>query len=283
VPEREAMTKPTNHSLRSILRVPFNLVSYQDVLETIDEWRSNGCQRYITITNPHSVMLCTRDAAMDRATYEAGLTLPDGVGIIWAARILGYPHRGRATGPTLMLRLCDAGRERNYRHFFYGGSEGVADRVAELLSTHYRGLAVAGTYCPPFRKLSDNEDQQIVDRINATKPDIVWVGLGAPKQEKWMADHVDRIHATAMIGVGAAFDFHSGNIKWAPGWIRKIGMEWAYRFALEPRRMWRRNLDSPLFLMHVVGQRISRTFGFVNDEVVRAISEERTWRPRRKQ
>jgi len=105
--------------------------------------------------------------------------------------------------------------------------------------------------------LSEQEDREIVDHINAAKPDIVWVGLGAPKQEKWMATYLGRIKATAMIGVGAAFDFHSGNVKWAPDWIRRIGMEWAYRLALEPKRMWRRNLDSPLFLSKVIAQKIN--------------------------
>jgi len=110
--------------------------------------------------------------------------------------------------------------------------------------------------CPPFRPLTETEDAAVVEAINRAQPDIVWVGLGAPKQEKWMAAHVGRIHAGAMIGVGAAFDFHAGTVPWAPAWIRKAGLEWAYRLALEPRRMWRRNLDSPLFLWHVILQRI---------------------------
>ena len=155
------------------------------------------------------------------------------------------------------LKLCDWGREKGYRHFFYGGAKGVADTLAERFTQDYPGLKVAGTYCPPFRLLSEQEDREIVDHINAAKPDIVWVGLGAPKQEKWMATYLGRIKATAMIGVGAAFDFHSGNVKWAPDWIRRIGMEWAYRLALEPKRMWRRNLDSPLFLSKVIAQKIN--------------------------
>jgi len=243
-----------------ILQVKFDLIAYHAAMETIEGWRKNQQRRYVTITNPHSVLLCQRDERMRQATEQAGMVLPDGIGIVLAANLLGYPHQGRATGPALMLKLCDWGRQKGYRHFFYGGTPGVAEKLAMKLSFDYPGLQVAGTYCPPFRQLSEKEDQAVIDQINTAKPDIVWVGLGAPKQEKWMADHVGRIAATAMIGVGAAFDFHSGNVKWAPDWIRKAGLEWAYRLALEPKRMWRRNLDSPIFLTKVIGQRIKQMF-----------------------
>jgi len=197
---------------------------------------------------------------MDRATRQAGMVLPDGAGIIMAANILGYTHSGRATGPALMLKLCDWGRQKGYRHFFYGGTEGIADKLAQRLTEMYPGLEVAGTCCPPFRQLCEAEDQEIVDTINDARPDIIWVGLGAPKQEKWMADHVGRLKATAMVGVGAAFDFHSGNVKWAPAIIRRLGLEWAWRLAENPKRMWRRNLDSPLFLTKVFIQMFKSKF-----------------------
>jgi N-acetylglucosaminyldiphosphoundecaprenol N-acetyl-beta-D-mannosaminyltransferase len=182
----------------------------------------------------------------------AGMTLPDGIGIIIAAKLLGYSHNGRVTGPLLMLKLCDWGREYGYRHFFYGGAEGVAEKLAENLKKEYPDLEVAGIYAPPYRSVTEQEDRNIVDMINSKKPDIVWIGLGAPKQEIWMAEHLERIHAPVMIGVGAAFDFHSGNVKWSPVWIRNLGLEWVYRLAQNPRRMWRRNLDSPLFLTMVL-------------------------------
>ncbi len=254
------MVEVLQQNKRDILQVKFDLVAYNAALETIDQWKQTGQRQYVTITNPHSVLLCHRDRQMGQATRQAGMILPDGTGIILAARLLGYSHNGRATGPMLMLKLCDWGRQKGYRHFFYGGSEGVAGKLAEKLGRDYPGLQVAGIYCPPFRQLSETENQAIIDEINTTRPDIVWVGLGAPKQEKWMAEHVGKITASAMIGVGAAFDFHSGNVKWAPAWIRKIGMEWAYRLVLEPKRMWRRNLDSPIFLTKVIGQRVKRVF-----------------------
>jgi N-acetylglucosaminyldiphosphoundecaprenol N-acetyl-beta-D-mannosaminyltransferase len=242
--------------------VSFDFVLLRQVIHAVEKWRQAASRSYIVLTNPHSVMLCRRDEAMRRATLAAGLTLPDGVGVVLAAELLGYGRQHRVTGPALMLELIDQGRQYNYRHFFYGGAEGVAEELARRLKQDFPGLIVAGTATPPFRGLSPYEDWAMVQTINAARPDIVWVGLGAPKQEKWMRDHLGRIATPAMIGVGAAFDFHSGNVPWAPRWVRRWGVEWAYRLLTEPKRMWRRNLDSPLFLMHVMlqaaGQRLRR-------------------------
>ena len=248
---------------RKILGINFDFLDYDSALEMIEQWRRGGKRTYITLTNPHSVLLCHRDPNMQKATNGAGLTLPDGVGIIWAVKILGYNNNGLITGPDFMLKLGDRGRKRRYKHYFYGGAKGIAEKLAANLSGKYPGLQVADTYSPPFRQLTKAEDLAIVKKINSAKPDIVWVGLGAPKQEKWIADHMGRIDATVMIGIGAAFDFHSGNVKWAPAWIRKSGFEWLYRLTKEPGRMWRRNLDSPLFLAKVIWQRFMMTLGRV--------------------
>jgi N-acetylglucosaminyldiphosphoundecaprenol N-acetyl-beta-D-mannosaminyltransferase len=239
-----------------VLGIGFNLISYEDVMTTIIDWRERGLHHYITLTPPHSVLMCLRDAALRRATDGAALTLPDGVGDILAAKLLGYPHHGRVTGPTLMLRLCDWGRAYGIRHFFHGGLPGVTETLCDRLTRRFPGLIIAGTCCPPFSTLTATKDAKIVDRINRCRPDIVWVGLGSPKQEKWMAEHLGRIQAAALIGVGAAFDFHSGRVKWAPEWVRKIGLEWAYRLMREPKRMCRRNANSVVFLARVLFQRL---------------------------
>jgi N-acetylglucosaminyldiphosphoundecaprenol N-acetyl-beta-D-mannosaminyltransferase len=239
-----------------VLGVRFDLIDYQAAFGIIEAWRRQQARQYVTLANPRDVRACVRDRGFREATARSGLTLPDGVGIVLAARILVYGNRGRVTGPTLMLKVCDWGRQYNYRHYFYGGKEGVPERLRRRLSGKYPGLRVVGTYSPPFRALSQEEDQAVVTMINSTRPDVVWVGLGAPKQEKWMADHRGRIEAPVMIGVGAAFDFHSGNCRWAPSWIRKVGGEWAWRLLLEPRRMWRRNLDGVVFLAQVIHDRL---------------------------
>ena len=238
-----------------IASVAFDLMDYREVLDTIEIWRSRGDRRYVTLANPHCVMLCHHDEQMKRATRDADLTLTDGVGIVLAARLLGLPDKGRVTGPDLMLKLCDRGRQLGYRHYLYGGKPGVADLLAERLQEAYPGIEIVGTESPPFRPLSEDEDVAVVTRINRSRPDVVWVGLEAPKQEKWMASHRGRIEVPVMIGVGAAFDFHSGTVRRAPDFIRKLGLEWTYRLAMEPRRMWRRNLDSPRFMLRVLRQR----------------------------
>lgn len=243
---------------QQVLSTSFNFISYADAFETIEEWRQAARREYVAFTPPYSVMLSMQDSLLADANRGASLVLPDGVGIILAAKILGYTNSGRVSGPTLMLKACDWGRQRGYRHYLYGGAPGTADTLRERLSAKYPGLHVVGTYAPPFRKLSEEEDQAIVHAINATKPDIVWVGLGSPKQEVWMREHVGKIDAAALIGVGAAFDFHSGRVKWAPAFMRKAGLEWAYRLIREPRRLWRRSLESPRFVFRVIRQRLAR-------------------------
>jgi len=235
--------------------VGFDLVDHETAFARISEWIRRHQRHYVAVANPHSVLLCRRDPDMGLAIRQAGLVLPDGVGITLAARMLGLPHRGRVTGPMFMLNACDWGRQFGHRHFFYGGRPGVADRLAGRLVQAFPGLQVAGTYCPPFRDMSDREQEDTASRMNASRPDVVWVGLGAPKQEKWMLHNASRIDVPVMVGVGAAFDFHSGNVRWAPAMIRHLGLEWAFRLLAEPKRLWRRNLDNFPFLMAVLKQR----------------------------
>lgn len=240
--------------------VHFDLIDTKTVLAAICGWKADRLRHYITLVNPHSVMLCKRDPEMNMAIQNAGLTLPDGIGIILGAKLLSMPHRGRIAGPEMMLKICDLGRKYQLRHYFYGGAEGVAEKLAASLGNQFPGLKVAGCYCPPFRALSQSEQDAEICMINAAQADIVWVGLGAPKQERWMMKHLGKIEATAMIGVGAAFDFHSGNKPWCPPAIRKVGFEWAYRLLCEPKRLWSRNIDSVRFLGMVSAQLAASAF-----------------------
>jgi len=182
-------------------------------------------------------MECQRDPELRRIYNASGMTTPDGMPLVWLSRLHGYHHVDRVYGPDLMLALCERSVKRGYRHFFYGGAEGVPEHLAARLQSRFPGLIVAGTYSPPFRPLRPEEDEQIVQLINETSPDIVWVGLGSPKQERWMAEHIDRLTAPVLIGVGAAFDFHTGRKPQAPRWMQRSGLEWLFRLLTEPRRL----------------------------------------------
>jgi N-acetylglucosaminyldiphosphoundecaprenol N-acetyl-beta-D-mannosaminyltransferase len=171
----------------------------------------------------------------------ADLVAPDGMPLVWLQRVSGRPCE-RVCGPDLMLALLDRGRATGARHFFYGGAEGVARELARRMAGRYPGLRVAGTESPPFRPLSPEEDAAAVERINATTPDFVWVGLGSPRQEQWLASHRDRLAAPVLLAVGAAFDFHAGRRPRAPKLMQRTGTEWLFRFATEPRRLGRRYL-----------------------------------------
>lgn len=246
---------------RPVLGIPIDFITDGTLMSTIEGWRRQGETGYVCVVNPWSIAMSFCDDTMHAALLESSASVPDGVGITLAAKILKYKHSGRMPGPDLMLRICDLAREHGYRHFFYGGREGVAARLAERLCSALPGLQVAGVYCPPFRELTDEEMDAVVGRINDAEPDILWVGLGAPKQEKWMARHWRRMRVTALIGVGAAFDFHSGDIPRAPAWMRRLSCEWLWRLVQEPRRLWPKNALNPLFVAAVLAQRLAMGYG----------------------
>jgi N-acetylglucosaminyldiphosphoundecaprenol N-acetyl-beta-D-mannosaminyltransferase len=185
-------------------------------------------------------MECRRDPRLRRIHNEAGMVTPDGMPLVWFSRVSGQGRMERVCGRDLMRTLTAVSAQHGYRQFYYGGAEGLAETLKQRLTTSYPGLEVVGTFCPPFRELTPEEDDAIVHAINASKPDILWVGLSTPKQERWMARHIGRIDAPVMIGVGAAFDFLAGTKRQAPRWMQRNGLEWLFRLCLEPRRLWRR-------------------------------------------
>jgi N-acetylglucosaminyldiphosphoundecaprenol N-acetyl-beta-D-mannosaminyltransferase len=252
---RGAVQGPSEAGLRrcEILGIGIDLIDYEETFAVIQGWRASGSREFIVTATAADIQL-SRDSRTLAASRRAGLSLPDGIGILMAARMLGYATRGRVTGPELMLRICDRGRAYGYRHYFYGSTADVVDRLQERLGRQYPGLEIAGAYCPPFRDLSAGEDERVVSLINSRRPDIVWVGLGGTKQIRWMADHAGRIAAPALIGVGAAFNFHSGTVQWAPSWVRRCGMEWAYRIITEPRKIVPRTRHTLLFMVRATAQ-----------------------------
>jgi N-acetylglucosaminyldiphosphoundecaprenol N-acetyl-beta-D-mannosaminyltransferase len=227
----------------SVLGVRVDAVQIPDVVSTMETWigRRDTC-RYIAVTDMHSLMQAQHTASFKKILQDADLVVPDGFPLVWLGRRKGFALRRRVYGPELMERFCEETTASRYRHFLYGGAPGVAEDLATRLAARFRGLQIAGAYCPPFRPLTLEESEQVVSLINAAHADIVWVGLGAPKQERWMSEHQHRLKASVLIGVGAAFDFHTGRIAQAPRWMREHGLEWLFRLSREPIRLWRRYL-----------------------------------------
>lgn len=209
-------------------------------LARIEGWVSSRSKAYVCVPDVHLIMQCQWDATLRHILNSASMTVTDGMPLVWFCRLAGRPKTQRVYGPDLLLAACEAGLDQGRRHFFYGGADGVADTLAERLKARYPGLQVAGTYCPPFRPLSADEELDVAAQIDAAAPDIVWVGLGAPKQEYWMRRFRGLLKAPVLIGVGAAFDFHSGAKPQAPKLMQSAGLEWVFRLATEPKRLWPR-------------------------------------------
>lgn len=223
-------------------------------VDEITRWIDVREQSYVCVTGVHGVMEAQRDAELRAIHNRSGLTTPDGMPMVWAGRRAGATWMSRVYGPDLMLKVLERAAERGWRSFFYGGKEGVPELLAARVAERFPELIIAGTHSPPFRPLTSAEDREIVARINATGADIVWVGLSTPKQERWMAAHVGQLCAPALVGVGAAFDFHAGLIPQAPVWMQERGLEWFYRLANEPRRLWKRYLqNNPAFVAQILG------------------------------
>ena len=253
VPKPSDTVMPSAVPRFDVLGVPVSAITMAQALETIDAWIIGGSPHYICVRDVHGVMASQRDDRLRQIHEGAGMVTPDGMPLVWLAHFLGHSGVERVYGPDLLLACCKMSVGRGYRHFFYGGAPGVGERLATRLEARFPGLSIAGLYSPPFRPLSLEEDAAVVDRINAALPDIVWVGLGTPKQEQWMADHVGRLHVPVLIGVGAAFDFHSGVKRQAPGLMQRYGLEWLFRVATEPRRLGPRYfVNNPLFLWAIL-------------------------------
>jgi N-acetylglucosaminyldiphosphoundecaprenol N-acetyl-beta-D-mannosaminyltransferase len=200
----------------------------------------------------HTVMECQHDEELRRIHNDSGLTTPDGMPIVWCARRAGAAGVTRVYGPDLMLALSAPLAVGKHSVFLYGTVPATLAKLTVRLEQQFSGLRVVGSYAPPFRPLTDAEELDVVDAIRSSGADVVWVGLGAVKQEKWMSAHLQALAPAVLIGVGAAFDFHAGNVTQAPRWMQRHGLEWFYRLSREPRRLWRRYLGTiPSFLFRI--------------------------------
>jgi N-acetylglucosaminyldiphosphoundecaprenol N-acetyl-beta-D-mannosaminyltransferase len=232
-----------------VLGVAVSAVNLESATRRVIGWIERGERAYVTVTGVHGVMEAQSDPAFRAILNRAGMTVPDGMPLAWLSRAAGHAHVTRVPGPDLLPLISRAMAERGMRAFYYGGAEGVADDLARRMEARFPGLVTAGTFCPPFRALSAEEEADITDTINRAKPDAVWVGLSTPKQELWMDRFRPLLDAPVLLGVGAAFDFHTGRIRRAPRWMQSSGLEWAYRLSQDPRRLAGRYLrNNPLFL-----------------------------------
>lgn len=231
------------------------MLNLSSALHSIRSHLELGRKGYVCITGVHGVMEAQADEGFRRILNRSLLCTPDGMPMVWLGRLAGHAGMGRVYGPDLMELLCAEGRGENWRHYFYGGAEGVAEQLRERLTARFPGLCVCGTFTPPFRDLNPAELDELASDIDQSRPDILWIGLSTPKQERFMAAHLSRLNVSLMIGVGAAFDFHSGRVRQAPRWIQRSGFEWLFRLGQEPRRLWRRYLrNNPRFLARVALQ-----------------------------
>ncbi len=224
-----------------VLGIPLSVIDYEQTLDWIEATIAARRRGYVCVSAVHTVMAAQKDLQLRAAVLGADLIVPDGQPLIWALNALGHSLKSRVYGPDLMWKACARAAHTEIRFFLYGGRDPQAlQALVSRLEAAHPGLQVAGTYCPPFRPLADEEERNVIERIERSGADVVWVGIGVPKQEKWMARMRPALDAPVLIGVGAAFDFHAGLIPQAPAWMQSRGLEWLFRLRQEPRRLWSR-------------------------------------------
>lgn len=242
----------------NILGVGIHPIDEAVTVETVEEWIRRGERHWVDVCTVHTVMECRRDARLREIVNTSGLSTPDGMPLVWLCRLAGETETERVYGPDLMLALCRRSESAGHRHYFYGGRSDVLEDLVGSLRARFPGLRIAGWHAPPFRAADAAEDSEVLEAIDASGADVVWVGLGTPKQDYWVGRHRERLERpAALIAVGAAFDFHAGRLAQAPAWMQRSGLEWLFRMAHEPRRLAHRYLVyNPLFVFLVTLQRL---------------------------
>jgi N-acetylglucosaminyldiphosphoundecaprenol N-acetyl-beta-D-mannosaminyltransferase len=243
------------HEYANVLGVNVSAIDLGRAVEMTDRWIAAENRGYICVTGVHGVMEAQSDPELRHILNNAFINTPDGMPMSWVGRLQGFSKMDRVFGPDLMASLCQISVERNYRHFLYGGEPGVAELLKERLESRFPGLQIVGTYTPPFRSLTDEEEEELFCQLQESRPHILWVGLSTPKQERFMARYIDRLQVPLLVGVGAAFDYHTGRISDCSGWIKRAGLQWLHRLLQDPRRLWKRYLrNNPAFLWKITLQ-----------------------------
>lgn len=244
----------SERQIARVLDVPIDVLGWDDALHRILSWSSGKESRYVCICNVHSVITASKDLEFYNVVENADMATADGAPVAWMMRRMGASNQQRINGPDLMWRYCALAEQQNQTVFLYGGTKETLVLLQDRLFKAFPRLHVAGVMSPPFRQLTDKEESEIIEQINRTAPGVVFVSLGCPKQEFWMARHRGKINSV-MIGVGAAFDYHAGTIKRAPLWMQNSGLEWLHRLMSEPRRLWRRYfVTNTLFVLKATRQ-----------------------------
>lgn len=239
----------------NVLGVGISAINMDLAVRAIIDAILNKKKGYVCVTGVHGVMESQKNQLLRQIHNQSFLCTPDGMPMVWIGKIKGFKFMDRVYGPDLMLELCNVSSKYNIRHFLFGGANGVANKLKSVLENKFDGIKIVGTYEPPFRPLNETEKTSLIRTFSDLKPDITWIGLSTPKQELFMAEYMQHLNTTIMIGVGAAFDFHTGRVKQAPQWMQKNGLEWFFRLCMEPRRLWKRYLiNNPLFMLLVTAQ-----------------------------
>lgn len=222
-----------------ILKTNINVTNMAETLQYLTGNLESLRGKYICVSNVHTTVMSYEDEAYRNIQNSAAMVLPDGKPLSVISRMRGFKEAQKVSGPDLMPEMFRLSEEKGYSHYFYGSTEENLDKLKDALLVRYPRLKIVGMYSPPFRPLTEEEDENIIRQINSVSPDFIWIGLGAPKQEQWMHDHRDKL-CGIMLGVGAGFDFHAGTVKRAPVWMQKSGLEWLYRLTQDPKRLFKR-------------------------------------------
>ncbi len=238
-----------------ILGVGVHALNMRLAVDFLDDAATRGTKGYVTVTGVHGIVEAQDDHRFKDVLNGSMLTTPDGMPTVWIGRRRGHNDMERVYGPELMIEVCRRSTLTGHTHFVYGGQEGVADELVSAIETRVPGVKFVGTYTPPFRPLNKDEENELREQLESRRPDFFWVCLSTPKQEQFMADYLDKLPTTVMIGVGAACDILTGRVKDSPQWVKQSGLQWLHRLIQEPTRLWRRYLvNNPRFVRKLMQQ-----------------------------
>jgi N-acetylglucosaminyldiphosphoundecaprenol N-acetyl-beta-D-mannosaminyltransferase len=247
------------HAQADVLGVDLSAINMNRAIDLAESWIATGKSAYICMTGVHGVMEAQSNEHFRRVLNSAFINAPDGMPMSWVGWLQGHREMDRVYGPDFMANLCRLSLSKGYRHYLYGGQPGVAQELKIALQERFPGLQVVGTCTPPFRSLTRNEEASLLEDVRSAKPDTLWVGLSTPKQELFMAKYIDRLRVPLLVGVGAAFDFHTGRVEEAPAWMKRAGLQWLHRLLQDPRRLWKRYLlNNPAFVWRIAIQLLKR-------------------------